>query len=78
MPICRPLVAHSGIRKPRKPSDVRLTKEGTKNYRKKCRIYQFRVNKETEGDVADWLDEGNTAARLKALIRQDIKNNPRK
>ena len=53
-------------------------KKAQANYTKKCRIYQFRVNKETEGDVADWLEQGNTAARLKQLIRQDIKNNPRK
>ena len=53
-------------------------KKAQENYRKKCKIYQFRVNKETEGDVADWLEQGNTAARLKQLIRQDIKNTPRK
>lgn len=51
-------------------------KRAQENYRQKCRLYQFRVNKETETDIVEWLDRGNTAARLKALIRQDIKNNP--
>ena len=51
-------------------------KRAQENYRQKCRLYQFRVNKETESEIVEWLDRGNTAARLKALIRQDIKNNP--
>lgn len=51
-------------------------KKAQENYRKKCRIYQFRVNRETEADIADWLDKGDTARRLKALIRQDINKNP--
>lgn len=51
-------------------------KRAQENYRQKCRLYQFRVNRETESDIVEWLDRGNTAARLKALIRQDIKNNP--
>ena len=51
-------------------------KRAQENYRQKCRLYQFRVNRETESDVVEWLDRGDTAARLKALIRQDIKNNP--
>lgn len=51
-------------------------KRAQETYRQKCRIYQFRVNRETERELAEWLDRGNTAARLKALIRQDIKNNP--
>lgn len=51
-------------------------KRAQETYRQKCRIYQFRVNRETESELAEWLDRGNTAARLKALIRQDIKNNP--
>lgn len=51
-------------------------KRAQENYRKKCKLYQFRVNRETESDVVEWLDRGDTAARLKALIRQDIKNNP--
>lgn len=51
-------------------------KRAQENYRKKCKLYQFRVNRETESDIVEWLDRGDTAARLKALIRQDIKNNP--
>ena len=51
-------------------------KKAQENYRKKCRIYQFRVNRETEADIAEWLDKGDTARRLKVLIRQDINKNP--
>lgn len=51
-------------------------KRAQENYRQKCRIYQFRVNRETDGDIVEWLDRGDTAARLKALIRQEIKSNP--
>lgn len=51
-------------------------KRAQENYRHKCRLYQFRVNRETESDIVEWLDRGDTAARLKTLIRQDIKNNP--
>lgn len=45
-------------------------------YDKKCKIYTLRVNLETEADIAQWLSKGKAATRIKALIRQDLKNNP--
>ena len=52
------------------------TKRAQANYNKKCKLYQLRVNLETEKDIADWLNQGQTATRIKALIRKDIKDNP--
>ena len=52
------------------------TKRAQANYNKKCKLYPVRVNLETEQDIVDWLNRGNAATRIKALIRQDIKNNP--
>lgn len=41
-------------------------------YRKKCKIFSLRVNRETEADIIDWLAKPKAATRLKKLIRQDI------
>lgn len=53
-------------------------KRAQKNYAKKCRLFQIRVNKETEKDIDEWLNQPRAGSRIKELIRQDIKNNPRK
>lgn len=51
-------------------------KRAQETYRQKCKIINIRVNKETEADIVEWLDRGDTSARIKKLIREDIKNNP--
>ena len=53
-------------------------KRAQRNYAKKCRLFQIRVNKETETDIDEWLNQPCAGSRIKELIRQDIKNNPRK
>lgn len=51
-------------------------KQAQANYNKKCRLFQIRINKETEPDVDKWLSRPNAGTRIKQLIRQDIENNP--
>lgn len=52
------------------------TKRAQAVYNRKCKLYPIRVNKETEADLVAWLERGQASTRIKALIRQDIKNNP--
>ena len=52
------------------------TKRAQAAYDKKCKIYTLRVNLETEADLAEWLSRGHTSTRIKALIKNDLKNNP--
>lgn len=47
-------------------------KKAQANYNKKCRLFQLRVNKETEADIDVWLNQPNAGTKLKALIRRDI------
>lgn len=51
-------------------------KKAQANYDKKCRLFQIRVNRETESDIDDYLNQPRAGTRIKELIRQDIKNNP--
>ena len=52
------------------------TKRAQAAYNKKCKIYTLRVNLETEADLAEWLARGQASTRIKALIKNDLKNNP--
>lgn len=45
-------------------------------YAKKCKFVQLRFNTETETELVEWLNRGNTATRIKELIREDLKKNP--
>jgi oligoribonuclease NrnB/cAMP/cGMP phosphodiesterase (DHH superfamily) len=51
-------------------------KKAQENYRQKCKIFNLRVNRETEADIVEWLSRGDAAPRIKALIREDIKKSP--
>lgn len=48
-------------------------KKAQANYNQKCRLFQLRVNKETESDIDEWLNQPKAGTRIKELIRQDIK-----
>lgn len=45
-------------------------------YSKKCKFVQLRFNTETETELIEWLNRGNTATRIKKLIRKDLEKNP--
>ena len=51
-------------------------KKAQETYNKKCKVFVIRVNREAEPDVIEWLERGDIAPRLKALIKKDIKDNP--
>ena len=51
-------------------------KKAQANYNKKCKTLTFRINKETESDIVEWIERGQAATRLKTLIRADLKKNP--
>ena len=48
-------------------------KKAQANYQKKCKVYNIRINTETEADLLAWMQEGRAATRIKKLIRDDIK-----
>ena len=48
-------------------------KKAQANYQKKCKVYNIRINTETEADLLAWMQEGSAATRIKKLIRDDIK-----
>lgn len=48
-------------------------KKAQANYYKKCKAVMVRVNRETETDIIEWIEQGNGATRIKELIREDIK-----
>lgn len=44
-----------------------------KNYAKKCRFIQLRLNQEKEPDIITWIDsQDNVTGKIKDLIRSDI------
>ena len=47
-------------------------KKAQANYQKKCKVYNIRINTETEADLLAWMQEGKAATRIKKLIRDDI------
>lgn len=50
-------------------------KRAQEKYQQKCRLYNIRVNTETEKDIVDWMQKGPVGSRIKKLIREDIKIN---
>ena len=48
-------------------------KKAQANYQRKCKVFNFRINTETEQDLLAWMQEGKAATRIKKLIRDDIR-----
>lgn len=48
-------------------------KKAQANYQKKCKVFNIRINTETEADLLAWMQEGKATTRIKKLIRNDIK-----
>lgn len=53
-------------------------KKAQKAYNQKCKMLQIRINKETEADILEWVSRNRFATRIKELIREDIRKNPRR
>lgn len=47
-------------------------KKAQDKYNQKCRLYNIRINTETEKDLLAWMQEGHASSRIKKLIREDI------
>ena len=48
-------------------------KKAQKEYKKKCYIFNLRLNQETDADIISWLEhQDNRAGAVKKIIRQEI------
>ena len=49
-------------------------KKAQRAYQEKCKIITVRVNRETEPDIIQWLEqnEGSAGTKIKELIRQSM------